>query len=60
MVQHGAGFKSLDGAPYARIVKNFPGVLKLMNFSLAAKNQAKEAAVLMAKPLSLLLLKDET
>jgi hypothetical protein len=35
-------------------------VLKSMNLSLAAKNQANEAAVPKAKPLSLSPLSDET
>jgi hypothetical protein len=34
-------------------VKNFPDALKSMNFSLAAKNQAKEAAVPRVKQSSL-------
>ena len=56
----GAGCKSVDAAPFARIAKNFPGELKSMSFQSAAKNQAKEAAEPMARPSSLSALKDET
>jgi len=45
MEQLGPGCKNSDDAPYARDVVNYPGALKWMNFSSAAKNQAKETVL---------------
>jgi len=53
MALPGAGCKNSDAAPYARNLKNYPGVLKLMNFSLEIKNQANEAVALKEKQVAI-------
>jgi hypothetical protein len=55
---HGLGCKSYGVAPFARIAKNYPAVLRSINFSSAAKSPAKAVAALKAKRLFWLLLKE--
>ena len=55
----GTGFKNCGVAPYAMNVKNCPDVLKSMNSSSVANDQANAVEVLRVKQLSLSLWNDD-